>query len=490
LTDDALFTAESADVTDDALFTAESADVTDDALFTAESADVTDDALLAAESADITDDAPSLLWYAAIVLVALNLRPVISSVPPIVDRLAAGAGLSSVAAGALTTLPVICMGLFAPVAAVLARRYGSSGVLAASVGLIAVGAGLRSFGGVFGLYTGTGLAGVGIAVAGTLLPAQVRARVPDRVGPVTGTYTAALIGGALLASGLTDPLRIALGWSAQAVLGLWCVPAVVALVVWLVNARSPAAGVPATPAATLPATARPATARPAIAARSGMPWRDRRAWLGTLFMGGQSLMFYATLAWLAARYTQLGLTESQAGLLLALFSAAQIVTALAAPVLAHRAGDLRPWIAVSVGASTVALALVAVIPRQPFGPATPWLWATLLGLGMGGTLSLALTVLTNAALSPQDASAHTAMAFFVGYSLAAIGPVAAGYVRDATGSFAPVYLSLSVLGVLTLLVGVASARPVPARSWASPGVIGPVIGPSADQDLQGSGGRS
>jgi len=475
LTDDALFPAESTGVPDDALVSAESAGVTDDALFPAESAGVPDDALLPAESACVPVRGPSLLWYVAIVLVALNLRPVISSVPPLVDRLAAGAGLSSVALGALTTLPVICMGLFAPVAAVLARRLGASMVLAAAVALIAVGAGLRGLGGVPTLYAGTALAGVGIAVAGTLLPAEVRSRVPDRVGPVTGTYTAALIGGALLASGLTDPLRIALGWSAQAVLGLWSIPAVVALVVWLAGVRSLSAP---------PARAEPLSS-PAPVGRSRMPWRDGSAWLGTLFMGGQSLMFYAALAWLAARYTQLGMTESQAGLLLALFSGAQIVTALAVPALAHRRGDLRPWIAVCVGASTVALALVAVVPRSPAGAATPWLWATLLGLGMGGTLSLALTVLTNAAPRLRDASAYTAMAFFVGYSVASVGPVAAGYLRDATGGFTAVYLSLSALGVLTLAAGLASARPArPGRAAVVPRTT------RADHDREVAEGRS
>jgi CP family cyanate transporter-like MFS transporter len=48
---------------------------------------------------------PSPLWYAAVILVAANLRPVITSVPPIVDGLTAEFGLSAVAAGALTTVP-------------------------------------------------------------------------------------------------------------------------------------------------------------------------------------------------------------------------------------------------------------------------------------------------------------------------------------------------------------------------------------------------
>jgi CP family cyanate transporter-like MFS transporter len=115
---------------------------------------------------------------------------------------------------------------------------------------------------------------------------------------------------------------------------------------------------------------------------------------------------------------------------------------------------------------------------------TPWLWATLLGLGMGGTLSLALTVLTNAAPSLRDASAYTAMAFLVGYSMASLGPVAAGYLRDITGGFTAVYLSLSTLGVLTLVAGLASARP--ARPWPA---VRPRTG-GDDHGREAAGGRS
>jgi CP family cyanate transporter-like MFS transporter len=373
------------------------------------------------------------LWLAALALVAFNLRPVISSVPPLVDQLVARFGLSAAAAGALTTLPVVCMGLFAPLAAVAARRYGPTLVLASSVLVIGVGAGLR-FLGVVGLYSGAVVAGIGIAVAGTLLPSLVRARYPTQVGPVTGLYTTALIGGAFLAAGITEPLRSLLDVTPQVALSLWAVPAFVACVAWLLAPHGPAMTAPG---------------------RVSFPWRSRSAWLGTLFMGGQSLLFYATLAWLASSYTSLGRTAAFGGLLLAVFSATQLVTALAMPSLAHRTASARPWIAFSVGITTLGLALVAFAPSL-FG-AAPWIWASLLGLGMGGNLALALLVLTENAPTPQDAPAFTGMAFFVGYLLAAVGPVAAGALRDLTGGFTVVFATLTVLGALTLAAGVAAA---------------------------------
>jgi CP family cyanate transporter-like MFS transporter len=400
-----------------------------------------------------------LIWLVSIVLVAANLRPVIASVPPLVDRLVAQFGLSSVAAGALTTLPVVCMGLFAPTAALAARRIGETAVLGCAVGLIAVGAAVRAFGGLLGLYGGTALAGIGIAVAGTLLPVLVRSRAADRVGPVTGIYTATLIFGALVASGATEPLREALGWAPQTVLAVWSLPALAALAVWLLTQRRAASAVSVS-AVSVPAASESAASVPVVAAVAS-PWRSRAAWLGTLFMGAQSLLFYSTLAWLAARNTSLGMSAQHAGLLLAVFSATQVVNALAMPVLAHRSGNIRPWIAVSVGLTTLGLALVAVAPSV--SPVAPWAWAAILGFGMGGNLSLALTVVTQAAPSPAAASAYSGMAFFVGYLLAAVGPVAAGALRDATGGFTAVFGALAVLGLLTLVVGLAAGSPDPRR---------------------------
>src|SRR6478736_4321758 len=80
------------------------------------------------------------VWVMALALVAVaaNLRIAITSVPPLLDAISADLGLSHAAAGALTTLPVLCMGLFAPVASRIAHRTGATAaVLAALVGMLA-----------------------------------------------------------------------------------------------------------------------------------------------------------------------------------------------------------------------------------------------------------------------------------------------------------------------------------------------------------------
>ena len=362
-------------------------------------------------------------WLAGVVLVALNLRTPIASVPPVAGPIARDLHLTAAATGLLTTLPVVCMGLFAPVAAVASRRFGRGRVLAAAVALILGGTALRVAGGAVPLWASTVLAGIGIAVAGALLPALVRARFPRWVGPVTGLYTAGLIGGAMLAAALTEPARQALGGSWRPALAVW-LPV--------------GAGFRAAPGSAAPT-----------------PWRDRTAWYAALFMGGQSLMFYSILAWLAPRYTAIGVPAAEAGLLLGLFSAAQLVSALTLPLMAHRRGWLRPLIAASVATSAVMLLLIALVPAG-----APSVWASVLGLGVGGQFALALTVLGSLGGGPAGSAAISGMAFFVGYLLAAVGPVAAGWLRDVTGGYRVPFLALAAVGTATLVAGVATGRAV------------------------------
>jgi CP family cyanate transporter-like MFS transporter len=170
-------------------------------------------------------------------------------------------------------------------------------------------------------------------------------------------------------------------------------------------------------------------------------------------MGSQSLLYYAALTWLSPLYLAAGWSASRAGLLLGLFSLTQVFSALAVPAMVDRTGDHRPWVALCVGTATAMLAAVGLVPT-----AAPWVWAALLGLGVGGMFALALTMLVRQASTPAAAARLSGMALLVGYLIAATGPVLAGAVYDAVGSYRAPFLLLAGIGVGTLVVGV-SVRP-------------------------------
>jgi CP family cyanate transporter-like MFS transporter len=103
----------------------------------------------------------------------------------------------------------------------------------------------------------------------------------------------------------------------------------------------------------------------------------------------------------------------------------------------------------------------------PFSfPAAIWLWAALMGLGMGGHFGLALNAVTQVAPSAAAAPAYSGMAFLFGYSVAAIGPVLLGFLAEASGGYRVPFLTLTVLGVVALVLGVAAGARARERSAA------------------------
>ena len=376
---------------------------------------------------------PGRALLAVVFLVALNLRPAIAAVPPVLHAIQSDLALSATGAGLLTALPVVCMGVFAPAGAAVARRVGREPAVSCALALVAGGTLVRGLdASPVALFGGTLLAGVGIAMGGALLPGVVKAWFPDRAGAVTGLYTAGLVAGAMVASSATVPLLDALRTGWPVAIAAWGLLAVAALVAWVPVTRP------------LRAAAGPSPAR------ARLPWASGVAWRVTLYMGSQSLLFYAAFTWLSPLYVAAGWSAGRAGLLLGLFSFTQVFSALAVPTLADRTGDHRPWVALCVGTATAMLAAFGLAPT-----AAPWLWAALLGLGVGGMFALALTLLVKAASTPAAAASLSGMALLVGYLLAATGPVLAGALYDASGSFRVPFLVLAGIGVATLAVGVS-----------------------------------
>jgi CP family cyanate transporter-like MFS transporter len=371
---------------------------------------------------------PTWLIAVGLVAVAANLRTVMASVPPLVDSIGVDLGLSNAALGLLTTLPVLCMGVFAPVAQRVAARLGAAGAVQVSVLCVLLGLVSRFGGGqAWLLYAGTFVAGVGIALGGTLLPGLVKELFPaGRSGLVTGLYMFAMMGGAGAASALSVPLQ---GWlgSWQASLGSWSLLAVVGTLAWVPIWRG---------------DVRRRAADPAVVAPSRLPWGSVTAWLVAGYLTIQSVEFYSSLAWLAPTYAERGWDPTHAGYLLSVFTALQLVSGLLGPVLADRVHDHRLLL---LGASLLGLVGQAGLWLAP--GAAAWVWAGVLGFGQGASFALGLVLMVDYAASPGASARLAGMAFLFSYTIASLGPATMGALRDATGGFAAVWMVLTVLMV-------------------------------------------
>ncbi|CAB4894355.1 unannotated protein [freshwater metagenome] len=370
-----------------------------------------------------------VLLAAAIALFSLNLRPALVAVGPLAPQLRADTGLSAASTSLLTTLPLVCFGLFATLAPRLGRRVGLERALLVALLLLVAGTSLRLAVPTAALFAGSAVAGAGIAIANVLLPGVVKRDFPDRTGPMMALYSVALNGGAALAAGVTVPLEDALGLSWRTALALWGVAALVTAVLWLPRARA----------------APPRSAGPSEHARG--VWRSPVAWAVALFMGLQSLEFYALAAWLPTILRDDGMSASTAGLMAALMSASGIAASLVVPVVAARSRRQRGLTAVAAVGFLVGLVGLLVAPADG-----ALAWVLVLGLAQGTGISLALTLFVLRSRTAEAAGELSGMAQTVGYLIAAAGPLGAGALHDATGTW-----TAPLLALLLGLVGFALA---------------------------------
>lgn len=376
-----------------------------------------------------------VLIGAAAMLVAFNLRPALTSIGPLLTGISAQTGLSAAGAAVLTTLPVLCLGLGGAASPWILRRIGIDRGILAGLLVLAIGLALRGLTGLAPLFAGTVLCGLGIGVAGVLLPALVKRDFSRSLGRMTGLYTMTLCLGAAIGTALSVPLRDVIGNGYAPALALWSLPALAGIVVWMPFARAMKAEA---------LQSRPTRKR---------LWREPLAWQVTLFMGLQSSLAYMQFGWLPALLQSRGLDALDAGYLAGLTTLSQAAGALLIPILAGARRDQRGWIVVVVGTTIAAFLAMALGPREMMIPA-----GLVLGLGIGACFGLGLILIVLRARDAASAGALSAMAQGVGYSIAALGPLGFGLAHEATGGWGLACAFYAAVGLSALACGMGAGR--------------------------------
>lgn len=377
------------------------------------------------------------IWLAVgLMIISINLRTAIVAISPLLTEIRTTYGLSGAAVGLLSTLPLLCFGLLAPIAPRLVHRSGSGAVLLGCLVTLLAGVLVRSLPTLATLFTGTLLIGLGVAIANVLMPGILKQDFPDHVGIMTGLYAMMLSGGAALAAGTTVPLYRVLGENWHLAVGFWALPVALAIVLWLPSR----------------ALGRRTTSLDQRRPVRGL-WRSAVAWSLTIFMGLQSLEFYATVTWLPTILHDRGTPNETAGFLLALVSVVGMVGAFVAPWIAHRMTDQRLGVAIGAGSMAVAIAGLLLDPHH-----LDVLWALLLGWGQGSSIGLALMMMVVRATSRDEAMALSGMAQGLGYLIASIGPVLVGGLFDLSHGWSVPLIVLLVLVGCQALSGDYAAR--------------------------------
>jgi CP family cyanate transporter-like MFS transporter len=378
-----------------------------------------------------------------VILLAVNLRPALVAVSPLLDTIRADTGMSTTMGSLLTTLPLLCFGLLAPLAPRLAARLGMNPTLLLTMAVLIAGTALRLLDSLTALLAGTVVIGLAIAVANVLLPGVIKREFPTRAALMSGVYTMSLFGGAALAAGVTVPVQNAAGIGWRSALGLWGLLAVLGLIVWLPQVMR--------------RTQAPEKAAAGAQAQHRRPvhgvWKHPVAWLVAAYFAAQSLIFYSATAYLPTMLTQAGMSPSAAGWMLSLSSLVAIIGAFCASGLAARRVPTRLLVLVSTALITTGFVGILLAPAT-----ATYLWMALLGLGQGSGLSLSVLFMVLRSRDSRHTAQLSSMAQGSGYILAAVGPFALGSVHQATGGWTVPLIALILLAVPTALVGLGSSR--------------------------------
>ena len=360
----------------------------------------------------------------ALFLAAVALRPQLVGIGPLLPSIQSDLGVSHAVAGLLGTIPVLCMGLFAPPAPYLSGRVGTRSAIAAAMALIgAFGIARAVVPGAAGVVLLTFPVGVGMGLAGAMLPVAVKERFADRPGFATGVYTTGITIGSAVSAAIAVPLAHAAGGWRTPLLVFGAVSAALGVLWWWLTRSAPPH---------VRADVRPLR----------LPLGNPLAWRLVAAFFFMSSVFYGLNSWLPDAYVEHGWSESSAGALLAVMNTVTIPCGFLASWAADHWGTRRLWLA---GAAAVQLAALLGIVFLPGGG---WLWAVGLGTAIGPLFPLTLTLPLDAAERPAQVAALAGMMLGLGYTLSAASPLLLGAVRDLTGGFD---------AVLWVLVGAAAA---------------------------------
>ena len=376
----------------------------------------------------------AVLVVLGILFISFNLRAPITAVGSIVKMIQLEYALDSTVAGLITTIPLIVFAVVSPFVAKISQKLGHSLTMMIGLLFILMGEFIRSYAGVGGLFAGTAIIGIGIAIGNVIIPAIIKKNFSDKVGLVTSIYTSGMCIFAAVGAGISIPLAegMNLGW--HHALSSWFILTIFTIAIWAPTLFKLKKEVPVA----VQAENKPATKSKSI-------WRSGLGWWVTIFMGIQSLIFYSLVAWLPTIIVSKGLSKDFSGTMALVFQLMAIPATLLIPILTGKFKNQKGLVLVTCVIYLVGM-LTFLFSNSVGGVATA---VVFMAIGMGGAISLSIAFISLRSPNAKRASELSGMSQSAGYLLAAVGPTLAGAIFEAEGGWTGTLILLSVLiGIL------------------------------------------
>jgi CP family cyanate transporter-like MFS transporter len=381
-----------------------------------------------------------LIVFLGIIFVSFNLRAPITSVGPIIDLIQTEYSLSNSMAGFITTVPLLAFAIFSPFVAKINHKFGHGLTMSGGLIFIIIGELVRSYTGVFGLFIGTIFIGLGIAIGNVLIPSVIKHKFKKNVGNIISIYITSMCISAALGAGVSIPATNLFGWNAS--LAMWGILAFTALLIWLPQLKR----------------SEEYNNSDDLAIQEAMIsksiWKSPLAWWVTLYMGTQSLLFYTLIAWIPSIIIFKGLDSHFAGMMVLFFQLVGLPATLLVPIIANKIKHQK-LIATIIALNYLLGMILFLFATSSFEIIISMVF---IGIGMGGSISLAIGFITLRTPHSKKAAELSGMSQSAGYLLAAVGPILLGFMFDITKSWTSSIIVLIVAVVLLTLFGLKAGR--------------------------------
>lgn len=376
-----------------------------------------------------------LIW-----LMAVNLRTLIFATPPLLPELRHDLGLSYSASGALTSVVLATIGLGSLPGAVLGARLGAQRTVTFSSLALGLAAAARLLQPQI-LWVFAGTIGLALCVAFTQpsMTVLIRRWYPASVPRVSGIYTNGILVGSTVGASATPLVDHLLGWQATFLVWAGVALAVGAVWAWLTPRDD-----------TGPA---PSRLLESI--------RDRRVWQILALLTFQNIAYFTAATWLP--FLLHGQSPFYVSVVLLCLNLFPLPVLLLVTVL--------PWtypLSTGYYAAAGVITLVGSVGLLLGLVQLAWLSGFLLGLGCGAAFMAALALPPLVAADETQASAFTALVFFLGYFLAFTGPILAGSIVDASGAITSAFWPSVGGAAMMALTSLAVPRSMLRKPKGSP----------------------
>lgn len=375
-----------------------------------------------------------LLLLIAVLLLSANLRAPLTSVGVLLPAINDDLQLSAFATSIIAILPLLAFSFASLFAAPVSAKIGLNQTIVYALIVITVGIIFRSLGSSTLLFTGILLIGIGIAFGNVLAPVFIKASFPLQVGIVTALYTVSMNIFGALSSAVSAPIAKATNYNISlAVIGI---VTIITLIIWIIVLQKD----------------KEVEAPHPIAMTSSI-WRSPLAWQITLFMGGQSVIFYSLINFLPIILKEQHIPVEVTGGYLTVLQMAIIIFTFIIPMIAANMAH-QVYLGCING-----LLFMAGIAGMIYGD-VKYMLVYILFIGVALGISFGLV---NLFFSLKTEYTHTAkqlsgMAQSIGYLFAALSVLIFGVIHDYTHNWSHSLYFLLADALLMLIVGMLAGR--------------------------------